>query len=109
MEQDLSRVDVNAVDKYGHTAESYLRHCIISNHIYRPHCSDDLHTSIQRLINKVRAADHHIHEIQEVEESTPESSLVDEEDDDHIEGGDSDDTESLYEDAKESGEDARCL
>ncbi|MCJ1379650.1 hypothetical protein MMC17_002752 [Xylographa soralifera] len=103
-EADLTRVDADAVDEHGNTADDCLSGCRKRNHRGRPGCSADLHDSIQRLIKKVRAANHHIHEMPDTEELALEYESEDLEEDDSHECTISDDEESSYEDAQEAWE-----
>ncbi|MCJ1395271.1 hypothetical protein MMC18_008155 [Xylographa bjoerkii] len=101
---DLTRVDADAVDQFGWTAEDYLENCLRTDHLERPGCSLDLHESIQRLINKARAANRQIREVSDAEESTSEYESEDAEDDDSLERESSDDGYPSYEDALEAWE-----
>ncbi|MCJ1316498.1 hypothetical protein MMC15_001819, partial [Xylographa vitiligo] len=101
-EADLTRVDADAVDEYGYTADERLAECLNTNHRRRPGCSLELHHFIQRLINSVRAANHKVYEISDAEESAWEYESEDVGDDGKLEWAVSDDGESLYEDALEA-------
>ncbi|MCJ1402547.1 hypothetical protein MMC11_005767 [Xylographa trunciseda] len=105
-EADLTGVNADAKDKYGYTADDRLWSYQANGHRRRPGCSLELHESIARLIDKVRAANHDVHEISDAEESTSdhEGEVATDDDDESLGCESSEDECSSYEDARDAWE-----